>query len=182
MEVFLLLVVIAVIIIVFVNKAKREKRAEVQKKASEELKNSNNYAFALRIYEALEKENRKEPYIGFNFNHDHQAYAEFTTAIKEAGNSTLTIHTTEFAFEHKDKTNKLVRFYGDNCVLDMGMTLIYSSNTSQEMINLLKGLATVYCIESNLYVYGKLVERGSNSLPIYPMEVSEFTYEDVQYR
>jgi hypothetical protein len=171
---FIFFVIIAVVFIVVV--VKKAKREEVEKGYIEELKNSNNYAFALNIYESLEKENRKEPIIDFNYEHNHLAYAEFSTIIKEAGNSMLYIHTTCFGYQHKYRANYLVR--RGYCVLDMGMTLVYSENNSQEMINLLKGLVLSYSPVNNLYVRGKLLVRGSDSLPIYPMVIPESAYND----
>jgi hypothetical protein len=203
---FFVFLVLAVVVIIVVSKfVKENKRNE----AIEELKKSDNYAFALELANVLDQMGKegygfkvpqgdtteiakayagelvevteqirnstalsKEPYyIGINPKHDNQAYAIFGSSINipsEAEKSHLSIHTTVYIYEHEQSADYAVRH--SKCVLDLGMTLVYSDDKSKELIDFFWGLFIYASVGANLYVNGQLIVSPSDHLPVYPRE------------
>jgi len=155
---------------------KQNKLTKAQEEAVQELKESENYAFALQLKETLERMNKgcdfKEPSIGFNSKHKHQAYAVFTTKINipsEEKPSFLRIHTTLYGYEHQCRMDDCVRSWKKRgCVLDMGTTTVDSDEDFQELIDGVFKVLFVFATGSNLYVKGELACKPSDTLPVYP--------------
>jgi len=183
MGAFFLIVLLVVVVIIVV---KKSKLAKAQEKAVQELKASDNYKFALHLIETLEGMNKGcnfgEPSIGYNYKHKHQAYAEFCTYINipsEENKSFLTIHTTEYGYEHQWRAEFEVETsarINRGCVLDMGATTVFSSYDSQELIDGVFKVLFDIPSEYNFYVKGKLTVKHSGTLPVYPrpIEVSDY--------
>jgi len=157
------------------------KLTKAQEEAVQELKESHNYGCTLQIMEILKQMNKgcvfAEPYIGFNYTHKHQAYAEFSTNINipsEKESSDLRIHTTEYGYEHADHTENCVKSSAINyrgCVLDMGTITVDSYKDSQELIDKVFKVLFASTSGCNLYVKGKLIKQ-SGTLPVYPRQIA----------
>jgi len=107
----------------------------------------------------------------------HQACAFFGSYINvpsEIEKSYIYIHTTLYKYEHESFTEYLVRSYGyshKGCVLDMGMTTVYSDDDSQELIDKVFKVLFISTSGCNMYVKGELTCEPSDSLPVYPKQI-----------